>query len=70
VDPDLYMALGISGAIQHRVGMSGSKNIIVINNDPGSPMFDMADLGIVGDAPSIAAALVAKLDAIEKDEFC
>ncbi|MFZ3047437.1 MAG: FAD-binding protein [Desulfatirhabdiaceae bacterium] len=70
VDPDLYMALGISGAIQHRVGMSGSKNIVVINNDPGSPMFDMADLGIVGDAPSIAAALVAKLDAIPKDAFC
>ena len=65
VGPDLYVALGISGAVQHRVGMSASKNIIVVNSDPRSAMFDMADLGIVGDAPAIAAAIVAELDAIQ-----
>ncbi|MFH1153192.1 MAG: electron transfer flavoprotein subunit alpha [Pseudomonadota bacterium] len=62
VGPDLYLALGISGAVQHRVGMGASKTIIVVNKDPESAMFDMADLGVVGDAPAIAAALVAALD--------
>lgn len=62
VGPDLYVALGISGAVQHRVGMSASKTIIVVNKDPASPMFDMANLGIVGDAAAIAAALASMLD--------
>lgn len=67
VGPDLYVALGISGAVQHRVGMSASKTIIVVNNDPGSAMFDMADLGIVGDAQAIAAALASELDSHAPD---
>ncbi len=57
VRPKLYIAAGISGAIQHRVGMEGADVIIAINNDPNAPIFDFAHYGIVGNAMTILPAL-------------
>ena len=61
VKPTVYIAVGISGAMQHTVGMKGAKNILAINRDADAPIFKLADLGVVGDAVKILPQVIEEL---------
>ena len=64
VAPDVYVAVGVSGAAQHVVGMRGARYVIAINKDRDAPIFQLADLGVVGDALDVIPAVIAELAAV------
>jgi electron transfer flavoprotein alpha subunit len=68
VDPDLYIALGISGAVQHTSGIGHPQHVVAVNVDPSCPMMALADLALVTDAPALLRALAARLDVARPEE--
>jgi len=66
VRPKLYIAAGISGALQHKVGMQNSDFIIAINSDPNAPIFDVADVGIVGDLYQVIPEMLKQIRALKE----
>ena len=61
VTPEVYVAAGVSGALQHVVGMKKSKRIVAINKDPEAPLMKMADLGVIGDVATVVPALTEEI---------
>ena len=62
MSPQLYVAVGISGAIQRHAGMQTSKTIMVVNKDPEAPIFELADFGVVGDLFKVVPQLVEEIE--------
>jgi electron transfer flavoprotein alpha subunit len=65
IAPDVYFALGISGAIQHIAGVSSSKVIVAVNTDPEAPVFEAADYGIIGDLKTVLPRMVEEAKAFK-----